>query len=416
MIGSHKKNLSDILGREPVHPFPARMAPGIALEIIAKSRKPLRVLDPMSGSGTVLAVARAKGHRATGIDIDPLAVLIATVWTTSIDGQAVKDCAAQVLTRARRRFSQLLVRDAYPPGADEETKGFVTYWFDAYARRQLAALATEIARVHEKAIRNALWCGFSRLIITKQSGASLAMDLAHSRPHKTYTNAPTKPFTKFLSAMDRVVDNCLDASARFRGPQARVSEGDARALPLKSSTVDLVLTSPPYLNAIDYMRCSKFSLIWMGYSIAALRKTRAVSVGTEVGMSDEAGSADFTHVFNELKLGRDFAGRDRSLLARYIADMGKSVSEVARVLVPGGTAVYVIGENTIRGTFIRNSLIISAVAELAGLKTCERRVRTLPANRRYLPPPASLRGSALLDSRMRREVVLRLKKDRRARA
>jgi DNA modification methylase len=417
MMQSHKKNISDILGREPVHPFPARMAPGIALEIIETAREPLRILDPMTGSGTVLAVARARGHRATGIDIDPLAVLIAKVWTTPIQPEAVRDVAFRVLERARKACSQLLVRDAYPKNADNETKEFVRYWFDPHARQQLSALASEIDRVRDETMRNALWCGFSRLIITKQSGASLAMDLAHSRPHKTYTRAPTKPFSKFLSAVDRVVDNCLSLSAKFRGPQAKVYEGDARALPLSASSIDLVLTSPPYLNALDYMRCSKFSLVWMGYSIAALRETRAGSVGTEVGMSEEeVESADLAHVVQDLKLGRTFAGRDRAILSRYVADMHKSLGEVARVLAPGGTAVYVVGENTIRGTFIRNAMIVSAVADLSGLKTSERRVRTLPANRRYLPPPASLRGSAQLNSRMRREVVLRLTKSRRARA
>jgi len=51
--------------------------------------------------------------------------------------------------------------------------------------------------------------------------------------------------------------------------------------------------------------------------------------------------------------------------------------------------VYVLGENTIRGTYIRNSRIICEIAELCGLRLKERRVRNLPANRRYLPPPQS---------------------------
>jgi hypothetical protein len=38
--------------------------------------------------------------------------------------------------------------------------------------------------------------------------------------------------------------------------------------------VDLIFTSPPHLNAIDYLRCSKFSLVWMGHSIAALREPK----------------------------------------------------------------------------------------------------------------------------------------------
>jgi hypothetical protein len=83
----HKKTIYETLGRESVHPFPARMAPGIALEIISKAKRPLRILDPMVGSGTVIALARLKGHRTVGIDIDPLAVLISKVWATVADAK-----------------------------------------------------------------------------------------------------------------------------------------------------------------------------------------------------------------------------------------------------------------------------------------------------------------------------------------
>src|SRR5215831_10256587 len=207
MLKSHNKTIHETVGRSPIHPFPARMAPGIALEALAKSKSQLRVLDPMAGSGTVLAVARAKGHRAFGVDIDPLAVLLAGVWTRAIDQEEVKRSAAIVLERARASFPMVPARLAYPENSDDETREFIRYWFDDYSRRQLAALSTEIRRVEDEATRNALWCSFSRLIITKNAGASLAMDLSHSRPHREFTYAPVKPFNRFIWAVNSVVSN-----------------------------------------------------------------------------------------------------------------------------------------------------------------------------------------------------------------
>jgi SAM-dependent methyltransferase len=402
------KTIHEALGREPVHPFPARMAPGIALEVLAEAKRPLRVLDPMMGSGTVLAVARAKGHKAVGVDIDPLSVLISRVWTTPIDPDEIREKAIQVLDRARAIFATLSVSDAYPRYADLETRKFVVYWFDDYSRRQLTALATAIARVQDESVCAVLWCGFSRLIITKQAGASLAMDLAHSRPHKAFDRAPSKPFRKFLAAVERVVMNCLDVNQPGLGPTARAYEGDARKLHLHDSSIDLVLTSPPYLNAIDYMRCSKFSLVWMGHSIGDLRRLRAASVGTEVG-NDHRDDKDVREIFSAVSTRAGFVGRDAAILAGYIADMLAAVQEVARVLTPGGRAVYVVGENTVRGAYIRNSIIVSMVAALCGLTLVKRRVRALPANRRYLPPPSRGRGQAPLDARIRREVLLDFK-------
>jgi len=412
MLKMQASTLYQALGRESVHPFPARMAPGIALAAIAKAKKPLRVLDPMMGSGTVIALARLKKHQAIGVDIDPLAVLISGVWTTAVVAEDAKSKACQVLARAKAIFEDMAQSDAYPTGADRETRRFVAYWFDGYARRQLASLSIAIAKVRDKEIRNILFCALSRLIITKSSGASLAMDLSHSRPHKKFRRAPVKPFRKFLEAVNHVAENCVDKKGVDRGPAPRVRLGDARKLPVMDASIDLVVTSPPYLNAIDYIRCSKFSLVWMGYRIPDLRELRGESVGTESVGHDSNNDPEIRAIVGGLKLSPQLSTRDEAVLTRYIADMRRAMREVARVLVPGGKAVYVMGENTIRGTYIRNSQIISATAGLCGLRLKERRVRNLPANRRYLPPPSSRGKSAAMDTRMRREVVMAFVKPR----
>ena len=262
---SWNKTILQTLGRHPVHPFPARMAPGIALDALADNTPPLRVLDPMMGSGTVLAVARSCGHRAYGCDLDPLAVLMANVWTSTIDRQEVEDTGQRTLARAKRIFSSTTTGSAYPEHSDEETRRFLRFWFDDYARRQLAALAAAIAPIRRRGVRDLLWVAFSRLIISKQTGASRAMDLPHSRPHRVFDRAPTKPLVSFSNAVKRVAMNCPQRLRGVKvGPRAHVQIADARALKFGAGSFDLVVTSPPYLNAIDYLRCSKFSLVWMG--------------------------------------------------------------------------------------------------------------------------------------------------------
>ncbi len=406
MLKSHKKTIFETLGRSPIHPFPARMAPGIALEALGESNTPLRVLDPMAGSGTVLAVARAKGHRAFGVDLDPLAVLLAGVWTRTVHADRVNDKAAEILARARVTFGVLPSGLAYPEGSDAETRSFIRYWFDDYARRQLAALSTAIRRVHEEVTRDVLWCGFSRLIITKQAGASLAMDLSHSRPHKTFERAPIKPFKRFISAVELVVSNCPQHGSGAVGPTTVVKQGDARKLDYEEGSIDLVLTSPPYLNAIDYMRCSKFSLVWMGHNVSELRQIRGKSVGAEASSEQALESSWVKSLIKQLGLKPKLSNRDHALLARYVWDMGQALSEVSRVLRRGGRAVYVVGDSMSKSTFIRNSSIVTAVAQKSGLSFVSRHSRALPANRRYLPPPKRGQSTATMDARLRREVVV----------
>jgi hypothetical protein len=167
----------------------------------------------------------------------------------------------------------------------------------------------------------------------------------------------------------------------------------------------LVVTSPPYLNAIDYIRCSKFSLVWMGYRIPDLRELRSGSVGAEAAKPDSTNEAEIRVIVTNLKLKPRLGKRDESILMRYAEDMQEAIREVARVLAPGGKAVYVVGENTIRGTYIKNSQLICTLAKLSGLRLKARRTRSLPASRRYLPPPSSSIASSM-NSRIRREVVL----------
>lgn len=384
------------------------MAPRIAFNALRAREGQLRVLDPMMGSGTVLSIARALGHDAQGVDIDPLAVLISKVWTTPITPKEMTEAAECVLADARSAFKRQPLAEAYYPSADEETKLFTRYWFDALVRKQMACIVRRIEAVRDVTTRNLLWCAMSRMIITKASGVSLAMDLSHSRPHKVYDRAPVKPFDRFLDSVAHVVKHAPHVGDGIAAVTTPVL-GDARRLKIADNSIDIVITSPPYLNAIDYMRCSKFSLVWMGYSIEEIRNIRGASIGAEAKLKMERNKEVIDEVLAGLRVMSKLGARNIGILRRYILDLHESLREVSRVLVPEGEAVYVVGDSTIKGTFIRNSKIVQHVAELNGLHLTRRPVtRALPENRRYLPPPGANQAGAQMESRMRREVVLSL--------
>ncbi len=83
------------------------------------------------------------------------------------------------------------------------------------------------------------------------------------------------------------------------------------------------VTSPPYLNAIDYMRCSKFSLVWMGYNVEELRRIRGESVGAEC-TSETASKEEWVRsLLAHLKLQPALSARDQGMLARYAWDMDR---------------------------------------------------------------------------------------------
>jgi len=392
-----------------VHPFPARMAPSIVWERLPESNRVLRILDPMAGSGTTLVVARSKGHVAYGIDRDPLAVTIARSWCSNVDEDRLMSKARDILERAKVTIKTLTSKTAYPFGADEETKRFITYWFDLRNRKQLTSLSRHISLSHDDILKNFLWTGFSRMIITKKVGVSLAMDISHSRPHRVYDKAPVAAFDIFTNAVEKVVRSNPFGDSNNKLPEAIISCGDSRCIGYDTNFFDLVITSPPYLNAIDYLRGHKLSLVWMKNGVSSIRRLRATNIGSEI----KSNVPDEDHIVNAMAMAGEVSKlteQQKGFLVRYVLDMDSVCSEIARVLKPSGTAIFVIGDSTIRGAFIRNSKVIENLSEHHGLILAVKEERTLPESRRYLPPPSNKTAGKQLQSRMRKEVILTMKK------
>lgn len=393
-----------LVGSPPIHPFPARMAPEIALSAARRLSSGSRVLDPMAGSGTSLRTVSNAGHEAVGFDLDPLAVMIARAWTTPIDAEKLAHEAARLLAAAES--SRLSWKNRADLGFDDETAGFVEYWFSEPQRSDLLRLAYAIGNRPGK-YRDVLRTAFSRLIVTKDRGASLARDVSHSRPHRVRTEnefSVFKAFARITAALARVLEDYPPRGG------VEVHRGDARRIPLDAESVDGVITSPPYLNAIDYMRAHRMTLVWLGYNLKELRLLRGVSVGAERGPEGTRRSLSKAEsLASEAAPMEELSPRVGNILIRFSLDIIALMAEVSRVLVPGSPAVVVVGNSTLEGSFIRNEIITRRAGQIAGLQCTTRRQRVLPMESRYLPPPSS-RKRGQLHRRMRTESVLFFRK------
>lgn len=387
-----------------IHPFPARMAPDLALEKLQKLDKKGMVLDPMAGSGTVLRQATDLGHRAVGFDMDPLAVLMTRVWTTAIDEKLLDS----LVERVTGRIEATNCSEAKLPWMDDdaETLAFVDYWFAEPQKGDLRRIAfvldeigREVADPAEQVAIDLLRIALSRLIITKDRGASLARDVSHSRPHKVADQNDFDVQSMFARSIRAVQKRLRDAPP---AGGAEIALGDARTLTaLEDGSIDAVLTSPPYLNAIDYMRGHRLSLIWLGHSLRDLRMIRSTSIGAERAPD----AIDDAQILNEMQFAMgdldELPNKFRSMINRYVQDIYRMVAEIARVLAAGARAIFVMGNSCLREVFIRNSAAVVTAAHHVGLSLVGEAERPLPVRSRYLPMT-----SAPLGKRMRTETIL----------
>ena len=373
-----------------LHPFAARFPHGLAGHFINALTLPGdTVLDPMCGSGITLLEGWQAGRSVIGVDLDPLARRQSIARTAALDPQAIRAAGYDALRRAADLYAGIAspadpmaaVRDAM----DDATRDFLDYWFFPDTQRELSALVLAIRAEPDDGLRNLLEVVFSSTIVTKSGGVSRARDLAHTRPHRVADKTPRRPIRLFATLLDRAVDAYAAIDASTVGA-SRIIASDARDLPLPDASVDLIVTSPPYANALDYMRAHKFSLAWLGDPIPSLTGLRAKYIGSESGRAEQTGAADLPPSVESVveQLAAKDAAKSR-VLRRYFADMSAAIGEMARVLRPGAAAIIVVGPSTMRGVLVPTHSCLADLASQAGLDVVNVAARNLDRDRRMMP-------------------------------
>ena len=377
-----------------IHPFPAKMAPSLAKDKLSQFRVGSKILDPMCGSGTTLRHSIEKGHSAVGWDIDPLAVKISRVWCYRYNTKrlhADQNALKLKLNKSKNtkcRFSNC-----------EDTRNFVDYWFAKKQKDDLNRLSLEIEKTFPKGPRRDFFqIAMSRIIITKFKGASLAWDISHSRPHKKKVENDFDTIPEFFKSVEKMIHQIKNNPCQSN---ARIYNGDCKKVK-SSEKFDAVITSPPYLNAIDYMRGHKFSLIWMGYTIPELKNIRQKSIGSEKGDPSLMDKVEIQTIAKTVCKGQKILPRVEKFLFRYIDDCENLIAKLKKHLTPQGSLIFVVGNSTQYGTRIHNDRIFSLLAKKHGFKLNDKKTRKIPQNARYLP----INDKTQISKRIKTETVL----------
>jgi SAM-dependent methyltransferase len=241
------------------------------------------VLDPFIGSGTTAVESMLLGINCVGIDVSPLCVIQSKVKTESVE-------VIEEIEKIRQDIISKIEFDLFNQGEE--------------------SLLEVIDSISNEKVKN-----FYKV-------AYLIAVSDNVRRKKNFKQS----FYKNLELMIKSIRDFKEIIQKLNLELGKVDVkiGDSRALPLKNSSVDGIITSPPYSIALDYVSNDAHALKVLGYDLLKIRE-------------------EFIGV----------RGRGSERIELYNQDMKKSYQEMYRVLKPGKFAAIVIGNATYLGEEVK---------------------------------------------------------------
>ena len=366
-----------------------------------EEKSPSDLLDPFSGLGTAPLVASGQGINATGIEIMPVGVLAATGIAHAANGldkeefhTAGKELLRRVSCRkkagASHRFPHVgITEKAFPERTEQDiakAREFIDQ-IDNLTMRDMLSLACMSI--------------LESVSFTRKDGQYLRWDYRSGRPLRSHVNlGEVQNFIDALENRLQEMENDInEVKDTFGNKYPCFLSGSCLELlrGLPDASVDLVVTSPPYANRYDYTRTYALELAWLGLDKAGFSDLRQKMLTATVEnksklawldslYEDDLDSTrvmyDTQEALNEivgiLNDNRENLSNQNiiRLIEGYFLEMAVVVSEMSRILRPGGGVIMVNDNVQYHGEEIPVDFILSDFAEKSGM-VCKN-IRTLP--------------------------------------
>ncbi len=293
------------------------------------------VLDPFMGVGTTLVASREYGVTSYGFDVSPLAVFASRVKTRDYDIEEL------------RRWKDWLFKQKFYK-VDAEVSGLVKRAFNRHILDDILFFREIITGIPDEKVRDffllALINSTNKCSYAFKDGAVLKF---RKRPVPPLREMLKRTIKKMIKDLERI---------KFKPVAAYASVGDARQINLEDNSIDMIVTSPPYLNKIEY---TKVYSIEMELFFPHIRVSNLIhsAIGLDAKVSEE----------EILELSKYLDPKDPLVAFQYFKDMKQALHEMFRVLKSGGVCLIVVGNGCFPHKVIESDVILGQMAEEIGL-------------------------------------------------
>lgn len=321
------------------HSYPARFIPQIPRTFIKLfTKKGDVVLDPFAGCGTTLIESQLLNRHSIGNDLNPLATLISKVKTTTISINRL-ETITKLLEKIEKEIKTNNRKLKFPKLPNRN----ISNLFNDKMLEEIQIIKENIDELDDKEIFNLSLVALSstiRAIIESENGDNIP---------KIFKNK-INMMIENLKEFNKYVDNQTKVS---------IITGDSRKLKsVESDFVDLIVTSPPYVNALDYYRVHMYNMLWLGMNYSAFKQN-------EIGGHSH-------HLFNRFRL-----------LSEYLGDMLRSMIEMNRVMKKSKICAIVIGNSSIDYELIESYKHFMNMAKFIGFEVKKSIFRNIDKSAKY---------------------------------
>jgi len=365
------------------HRYPAKFIPQLVEKLIDEyiPYKDAHINDPFMGCGTTIVTAISRGFKASGTDINKIAHLITKVKSTPIEPEYLNKKIEQLMSRLKvLNGTQItLFNDKIEPLIPQKHIDRINYWFTEENKNELGKILRVIYDENDEVIRNFFLVAFSHILkncsIWLQGSTKPTRDL-EKKSVKPY-DALRRHLMKMRSGNDAFYEVVPDRIRKNINQYLNIEIGDARKQPVSDETVDLVVTSSPYVTSYEYADLHQLSTIWLDLA-DDLTEYKKEFIGTAYKKYENKRLRSSIAMDIVNKMSKKSKKMAKEIEAFFI-DMEEVFDESFRILKHGGRCCYVIGDTKLKGIDILNAEVFAESLQYSGFKFDRLLKREIPS-------------------------------------
>ena len=354
-------------GVHGIHPYPAMMIYPVARRLLLEYSQPGdMILDPFMGSGTVLVESLLHERNVYGIDINPLALLLAKVKTTPLKLKELLDVLQELLYNPRKVFPK------HPQFFN------LDFWFKNEVIEALARLLGRIESIENPKIRDFFKIVFSEVVRRVSNTRNGEFKLLRIKELSDYQPDTYGIFRKI--ALENIGKLSQTYKIKHKTWVRLLDEDTRNPISIKPETVNLILTSPPYGDSrttVAYGQFSRLSLQWLGYEKVNIDRESLGGIPVE-SIQDNLPSQSLHRIISMITERE--TKRAREVLSFY-QDLYKCFVNLEKSLIKGGYFCIVIGNRRVKQVTIPTDEITAELCESLELVHLKTVIREIPNKR-----------------------------------